>query len=69
MGLGYLPQTRSLFDTLSTFNNIYGLMQLHEPNNKKALEKTEMLIERFNLSHLRSVKAGALSGGESKGVY
>ena len=66
MGLGYLPQTRSLFDTLSTFNNIYGLMQLHEPNNKKALEKTEMLIERFNLSHLRSVKAGALSGGESK---
>ncbi len=66
LGLGYLPQTRSLFDTLSTFDNIYGLVQLHEPNNKKALEKAEMLIERFNLSHLRSVKAGALSGGESK---
>mgnify|MGYP000223759644 FL=1 len=66
LGLGYLPQTRSLFDTLSTFDNIFGLVQLHEPNNKKALEKAEMLIERFNLSHLRSVKAGALSGGESK---
>ena len=66
LGLGYLPQTRSLFDTLSTFDNIFGLVQLHEPNNKKALEKSEMLIERFNLSHLRSVKAGALSGGESK---
>ena len=35
MGLGYLPQTRSLFDELSTFNNIYGLVQLHEPNSKK----------------------------------
>ena len=66
MGLGYLPQTRSLFDSLSTFDNIYGLVQLHESNNKKALEKAEMLIERFNLSHLRSVKAGQLSGGESK---
>ena len=66
LGLGYLPQTRSLFDSLSTFDNIFGLVQLHEPNNKKALEKSEMLIERFNLSHLRSVKAGALSGGESK---
>ena len=66
LGLGYLPQTRSLFDKLSTFDNIFGLVQLHEPNNKKALEKAEMLIERFNLSHLRSVKAGALSGGESK---
>ena len=66
LGLGYLPQTRSLFDTLSTFDNIFGLVQLHEPNNKKALEKAEMLIERFNLSNLRSVKAGALSGGESK---
>jgi len=68
MGLGYLPQTRSLFDELSTFNNIYGLVQLHEPNSKKAYEKSEMLMERFNLSHLRSVKAGALSGGESKRV-
>ena len=68
MGLGYLPQTRSLFDELSTFNNIYGLVQLHEPNSKKAYEKTQMLMERFNLSHLRSVKAGALSGGESKRV-
>ena len=38
LGLGYLPQTRSLFDTLSTFDNIFGLVQLHEPNNKKALE-------------------------------
>jgi len=66
LGLGYLPQTRSLFNSLSTFDNIYGLVQLHESNNKKALAKAEMLMERFNLSHLRNVKAGALSGGESK---
>ena len=65
-GLGYLPQTRCLFDTLSTFNNIYGLVQLHEKNNKIAKEKTESLLEKFNLVHLRSVNAGVLSGGEAK---
>ena len=28
-GLGYLPQTRSLFDTLSVYNNLYGLIQIY----------------------------------------
>ena len=65
-GLGYLPQTRCLFDNLSTFNNIYGLVQLHEKSDKIAKEKTESLLEKFNLVHLRSVNAGVLSGGEAK---
>ena len=65
-GLGYLPQTRCLFDTLSTFNNIYGLVQLHEKIDKIAKERTESLLEKFNLVHLRSVNAGVLSGGEAK---
>ncbi len=65
-GLGYLPQTRSLFNTLSTFNNIYGLCQIHEKDDKKAKEQTEALLEKFNLTHLRSINAGSLSGGESK---
>ena len=67
-GLGYLPQTRCLFDTLSTFNNIYGLVQLYEKNDKIAKERTESLLEKFNLVHLRSVDAGNLSGGEAKRV-
>ena len=29
-------------------------------------EKTEQLLEQFNLVHLRSLKAGVLSGGEAK---
>ena len=65
-GLGYLPQTRSLFNTLSTFNNIYGLCQIHEKDNKKAKEQTESLMEKFNLTHLRAINAGVLSGGEAK---
>ena len=66
LGLGYLPQTRSLFDTLTTLENIWGLVQLHEKDEKKAKEKAEDLIEKFNLSHLRNIQAYNLSGGESK---
>jgi len=61
-----LPQTRSLFNTLSVFNNIYGLCQIHEKNNKKAREQTESLMEKFNLTHLRAINAGVISGGEGK---
>ena len=61
-----MPQTRCLFDTLSTYNNIYGLVQIHEKDDKKAKELTESLLEKFNLVHLRSVNAGVLSGGEAK---
>ena len=66
LGLGYMPQTRCLFDTLSCYNNLAGLVQLFEKNNRKVKEKTEQLLEQFNLVHLRSLKAGVLSGGEAK---
>ena len=66
LGLGYMPQTRCLFDSLSVFNNLAGLIQLFEKNNKKVKEKCEQLMEQFNLVHLRSLNAGVLSGGEAK---
>ena len=67
-GLSYLPQTRSLFDNLSVFDNLHGLVQLFEKDNSKAIEKTEQLLNNFNLVHLSGLKASALSGGESKRV-
>ena len=66
LGLGYMPQTRNLFENLSCYNNLYGLIQLFEKNSKKAKEKCEQLLEQFNLVHLRSLNAGVLSGGEAK---
>lgn len=68
LGLGYMPQLRSLFDDLSVFNNLMGLIQLFEKNNKKAKEKCELLLEQFNLTHLRSITAGNVSGGEAKRI-
>ena len=68
LGLGYMPQARSLFNDLSVFNNLMGLIQLFEKNNRKAKEKCELLLEQFNLTHLRSIKAGNVSGGEAKRI-
>lgn len=64
-GLGYLPQTRSLFN-MTTYDNIYGLCQLHIKGTQKQKEETERLLDEFNLQHLRSLNASVLSGGEAK---
>ena len=64
-GLGYLPQSRSLFN-LSTYENLLGLVQLHVKDLKKQKDETERLLSEFNLVHLRSLNASVLSGGEAK---
>ena len=64
-GLGYLPQSRSLFN-LSTYDNLLGLVQLHIKDKKKQKDETERLLSEFNLVHLRSLNASVLSGGEAK---
>ncbi len=64
-GLGYLPQSRSLFN-LSTYDNLLGLVQLHVKDKKKQKDETERLLTEFNLVHLRSLNASVLSGGEAK---
>ena len=64
-GLGYLPQSRSLFN-LSTYDNLLGLVQMHVKDIKKQKDETERLLEEFNLVHLRSLNASVLSGGEAK---
>tara|TARA_B100000902_G_C27101265_1_gene808913 strand:+ start:84 stop:839 length:756 start_codon:yes stop_codon:yes gene_type:complete len=64
-GLGYLPQSRSLFN-LTTYENLLGLVQFHIKDAKKQKDETERLLEEFNLVHLRSLNASVLSGGEAK---
>ena len=50
---------------MSTYENIYGLCQLHIKDQQKQ-EETERLLDEFNLQHLRSLNASVLSGGEAK---
>ena len=62
-GLGYLPQQRSVFD-MSVYDNIMGIAQISIKDVEKQKFITEKILEEFNLSHLRSLNASVLSGGE-----
>ncbi len=63
LGLGYLPQQRSVFN-MSVYDNILGIAQISikGATNQKAI--TEKLLDEFNLQHLRNLNASVLSGGE-----
>ena len=52
LGLNYMPQTRSLFNTLM-LKIIFWNNQLLK-KTRKVKEKCEQLMEQFNLVHLRS---------------
>ena len=62
-GLGYLPQQRSVFD-MSVYDNILGIAQISINGIEKQKFITEKILEEFNLTHLRSLNASVLSGGE-----
>ena len=63
LGLGYMPQQRSLFD-MDVFSNIYGICQICIKDPDEQIALTEKLLDEFNLQHLRSLNASVLSGGE-----
>ena len=67
LGLGYMPQQRSLFD-LSVRENILGVAEIAIKDPEKQISITEKLLDEFNLQHLRDINAAVLSGGEAKRV-
>ncbi|MBN2715785.1 MAG: LPS export ABC transporter ATP-binding protein, partial [Deltaproteobacteria bacterium] len=64
LGLGYLPQTPSVFAGLNVKDNLLGvLLTLKHPN---AHQRAAALLAQFGLSHLSTQKGGTLSGGERR---
>ena len=63
LGLGYMPQQRSLFD-MSVYDNIFSICQICIKGQDKQIAMTEKLLDEFNLQHLRTLNASVLSGGE-----
>ena len=61
LGLGYMPQTRNLFENLSCYNNLYGLIQLFEKNSKKAKEKIRHSEETTKILRVSEVDVWAPS--------
>ena len=69
--LGYLPQDRSTFGTLTTEENLYAAAEYLGLSRSEQKRRCEAALQRFNLLHLRKMKVGmggtgGLSGGERR---
>jgi lipopolysaccharide export system ATP-binding protein len=68
-GIGYLPQEASIFRRLTVTENIMGILQMRkELSQADRLQKLEMLLEEFHITHIRNNKGMSLSGGERRRV-
>ena len=66
LGIGYLPQERSIFQGLNVEENILAILEIVEKDRKRRRERLEELLNEFSISHLRRTPAVALSGGERR---
>ncbi len=64
--MGYLPQEPSVFKKLTVEQNISALLELLGVDRKGRKQRTQELLEEFNITHLRKSRAGSLSGGERR---
>ena len=66
IGIGYLPQQTSIFRGLTVYENLLGIAQIVKKNSDEQKDIIEKLMAEFSITHLRDVKATALSGGERR---
>ena len=66
LGIGYLPQERSIFQGLNVEDNILAILEIVENDRTKRRERLEELLNEFSISHLRQTPSVALSGGERR---
>ncbi len=65
-GIGYLAQEASVFRKLTVKENILSVLELTDLPRKEQLERTDQLIEEFNLQERRDRRGDLLSGGERR---
>jgi lipopolysaccharide export system ATP-binding protein len=66
MGISYLPQEPSIFKKISVYDNIYGILEMRGYESSVCEEKTEEVLKKMGIWHLRNSKAYTLSGGERR---
>ncbi|HLD84248.1 MAG TPA: LPS export ABC transporter ATP-binding protein [Coxiellaceae bacterium] len=69
LGIGYLPQEKSIFRKLTVAENVMAILELRTDltltQKNEALGK---LLEEFHIAHLKNIHAMSLSGGETRRV-
>ena len=66
LGIGYLPQERSIFQGLNVEENILAILEIVESDRVRRRERLDELLNEFSISHLRRTPSVALSGGERR---
>lgn len=66
LGLGYLPQERSIFTKLSAEDNVAAILEAHGMDGRPAHVRADHLLAEFGLSHVARTRAERLSGGEQR---
>ncbi|WP_168566336.1 LPS export ABC transporter ATP-binding protein [Crateriforma spongiae] len=64
--MGYLPQEPSVFKKLTVEQNISSLLELLGADRATRRQRTDELLQEFNITHIRKSKAAGLSGGERR---
>lgn len=68
LGMGYLPQESSVFQTLTVEDNVLCVLETEPLSKKERLVKLEEILQKMRLHTLRKKKAQILSGGEKRRV-
>tara|TARA_Y100001970_G_scaffold172148_1_gene210448 strand:+ start:1092 stop:1856 length:765 start_codon:yes stop_codon:yes gene_type:complete len=66
LGIAYLPQQTSIFRGLTVYENLLGIAQITKKNTNEQKSVVEKIMAEFSITHLKDVKATALSGGERR---
>lgn len=68
-GIGYLPQEASIFRRLTVYENLMSVLEIRKDlTTLQRREKTDELIEEFNIGHIQDSLGQSLSGGERRRV-
>ena len=66
LGLGYLAQEASIFRDLTVEENILAVLEMTNKPKAEQRQRTDELIDEFNLGHVRKNPGKVLSGGERR---
>jgi len=68
-GIGYLPQEASVFRKLSVADNILAILETRKELSKaQRVEKLDILLQEFHITHIKDSLGMSLSGGERRRV-
>ena len=66
LGLGYLPQERSVFNGLSALDNVAAILEDRGMGRRDARRRANAVLGQFGLLHVAHTRAAQLSGGEQR---